>query len=135
MYETMKGWDSDQPFFAQSPVYQDFATQWRAARKIVYSSTLDRVTTSNTSLGRELTHKALEQLKAESDAPIAIAGPDLARTAFEAGLVDECHVFLGPVVVGGGKRFLPKGIHLPLELVDEKRFKGGFVYLGYRRRS
>jgi dihydrofolate reductase len=132
MYETMAGWETDRRLAEHSPVMRDFAGIWQAADKIVYSRTLDAVATARTRIERELEPEAVRRLKATSGSDLAVGGPGLAASVFRAGLVDEIHLFVVPVVVGGGKRALPEGVRLELELLDERRFAGGFVFLRYR---
>jgi dihydrofolate reductase len=110
---------------------RDFATIWQAADKVVYSTTLETVITNRTRLEREFDPVAVQRLKTASARDILIGGPALAASAFAAGLVDECHLFLTPVVVGGGKHALPGAIRLDLELLTERRFGNGVVYLQY----
>jgi dihydrofolate reductase len=131
MYETMAGWETDPSFAEHSPATRDFAEIWQAADKIVYSRTLEAASTGKTRIEREFDPEAIRRLKTTADRELAIGGPDLAAGAFRAGLVDECHLFIAPVVVGGGKRALPTGVRLKLELVDERRFGGGMAYLRY----
>ncbi|QUQ71860.1 dihydrofolate reductase family protein [Kutzneria sp. CA-103260] len=131
MYETMVFWETvpmepDQPRFAL-----DWARHWQGADKIVYSTTLSEPSSARTRIEREFHPDAVRRLKAESDRDIAVAGPALAARALSAGLVDECHLLVSPVVVGGGKRFFPDGVRLDLELVDERRFTDGVVFLRY----
>jgi dihydrofolate reductase len=134
MYEVLVYWDTidlaDQP-----PYIQDFAEIWRAADKIIYSRTLETVTSARTRLERDFEPDAVRRLKEETARDIAVGGAKLAARAFEAGLVDECHVFLVPILVGGGTKALPDGVRLQLELMDERRFENGMVYLGYRART
>jgi dihydrofolate reductase len=134
MYEMMIGWETDPSLAEQSTQMRAFAQMWQAADKIVYSRTLENVSTARTRIEREFDPNAVRQLKARVDHDLAIGGPDLATHAFRAGLVDECHLFLVPIIVGGGKPALPAGVLLPLELVDERRFASGFVFLRYRSR-
>lgn len=134
MYETMAVWETDPSFAAESPFTQDFAEIWQAADKIVYSRTLAAVSTNKTRIERDFDPQAVRQLKARSRQAILIGGPDLASHAFRAGLVDQCHLFLAPIVVGGGKQSLPNNIRLELELLEERRFGNGMVYLRYRTR-
>ncbi len=131
MYETMVVWET-LPLAGQPTFVRDFAEIWRAADKIVYSTTLDEVTSSRTRIERDFDPGAVRALKAEAERDLTIGGPDLAASAFEAGLVDELHLFVNPVVVGGGKQALPDGVRLPLALVDEHRFNSGVVHLHYR---
>ena len=114
---------------------QDFAGIWQAADKIVYSRTLQAVATARTRIEREFDPAAVRQMKATTGHDIAIGGPDLASHAFRAGLVDECHLFIAPIIVGGGKQSMPHDVRLELELLAERRFGSGMVYLRYRTRS
>jgi dihydrofolate reductase len=132
MYETMAGWETDPSIAAQSPVARDFAQLWQAADKLVYSRTLGAVSTARTRIARDFDPAAVRQLKARAAGDLAVGGPALAAHAFKAGLVDELHLFLTPVVVGGGKPALPSKVRLNLELLDERRFGNGMVYLRYR---
>src|ERR671913_502859 len=132
MYETMVGWETDSTLAEQSPLMRDFAQIWQAADKIVYSKTLEAVSTARTRIEREFNPEAIRQMKALAGRDLIVGGPELAAQAFEAGLVDECHLFFAPMVVGGGKRFLPDNVRLQLELLDERRFGNGMVYLHYR---
>jgi dihydrofolate reductase len=120
---------SDQP-----PFIQDFAEIWRAADKIVFSRTLDSVSSARTRLEREFDLEAVRRLKEEADHDLAVAGPDLASQAMKAGLVDEYHLFLAPAIVGGGKQMLPDDLRVDLELRDERRFDSGFVFVSYTAR-
>jgi len=129
MYETMVYWETDDD---QAPVARDYAEIWRAAEKVVYSRTLQTVSSERTRIEREFDEAAIKRLKESSRSDITIGGAELAGQAISAGLVDECHLFLGPVLVGGGKRALPIGVHAVLELLDERRFQSGVVYLHYR---
>jgi dihydrofolate reductase len=130
MYETMAVWETfdldDEP-----EVMRDFAAIWRAADKIVYSATLPAVSTPRTRLERTFEPGAVRRLKEAARRDLGIGGPTLAAAAFAAGLVDECHLFLHPVSVGGGTPALPHGQRVRLELRDEHRFASGVVYLRY----
>ena len=132
MYETMAGWETDPALTDQSPVMRDFAELWRAADKVVYSGTLEAVPTAKTRMERGFDSETVRQLKASAGRDLIVSGPDLATHAFRAGLVDECDLFLAPVVGGGGKRALPEGVRVGLELLDERRFGNGMVYLRHR---
>jgi len=132
MYETMAYWETDDD---RPPVYQDYAEIWRAADKVVYSRTLQTVSSERTRIEREFDAAAIKRLKEASLSNIAIGGAELAGQAIAEGLVDECHLLLGPVLVGGGKRALPAGVHTELELLDERRFCNGVVYLRYRNQT
>jgi len=116
----------------QPPFIRDYAEIWRAADKIVYSKTLETVSSVRTRLERDFDPGSMRQMKAQVGADISVGGPDLAAQAIEAGLVDECHLFLTPIVVGGGKRSLPNNVRLKLELLDERSFRNGVVHLHYR---
>jgi dihydrofolate reductase len=135
MYEVMVYWETAHRLADQSPVVQDFAEIWRAADKIVYSKTLETVSSARTRIERGFDPEAVRQLKASAERDITVGGPDLAAQAIEAGLVDEYHLFLAPVVVGGGKRALPNRLRLNLELLDERRFGSGVVHLRYRTKT
>jgi dihydrofolate reductase len=135
MYEMMIGWETDPSLAAESALMRDFAELWQAADKIVYSKTLAALATTRTRIERDFDPEAVRQLKATAERDILIGGPNLAAHAFKAGLVDEYHLFLTPVVVGGGKQALPDDVRLELELLDERRFGGGMVHLRYRIRS
>ena len=111
---------------------RDFAEIWRAADKIVYSTTLETVSSARTRIERDFDPEAVRQMKASAERDLSVGGPDLAAQAIKAGLVDEFQLFLTPVVVGGGKRALPDDVRLELELLDERRFGSGVVYLHYR---
>jgi dihydrofolate reductase len=136
LYETMVFWESPPDLADQPPVVQDFAKIWQAAEKIVYSRTLQTVTSDKTRIEREFDPEAVRELKATAGADITVGGAELAAQAIEAGLVDEYQLFLVPVVVGGGKRSLPNNdVRVNLELLDERRFRNGTVYVRYRTRK
>jgi dihydrofolate reductase len=134
MYEVMLAWETiglaDQP-----PFIQDFAAIWRAADKIVYSRTLETAASARTRIERDFDPEAVRQLKGAAGRDLTVGGPELAAHAFRAGLVDECHLFLAPIVVGGGTKSLPDQVRLQLELLDERRFGNGMVHLRYRART
>jgi dihydrofolate reductase len=135
MYETLVYWERPPDLDAQPPVVQDFAEIWRGADKIVYSKTLRTASSARTRVEREFDPEAVRQLKETAGRDLTVGGPHLAAQAIEAGLVDECHLFLVPVVVGGGKRSLPdRNVLVKLELLDERRFRNGTMYLHYRTR-
>jgi len=129
MYEVMTFWESD--FADQPPYIRDYAHIWQAADKIVYSKTLDAPTTAKTRIERRFDPEAVRQMKEQADRDLSIGGANIAAQAIAAGLVDELYLFLVPVVVGGGTRALPDDVRLELELVDERRFDSGMVYLHY----
>lgn len=132
MYESMMVWETDPNLAAESPLRRDFAEVWQAADKIVYSRTLETISTRKTQLERTFDPETIRQLKAAGEYDILIGGPELAAHAFRAGLIDECHLFLLPIIVGGGKPAMPDNVRLELELLDERRFENGAVFLRYR---
>lgn len=133
MYETMIFWETAQSSLPDSSaVVSDFSDIWQAADKIVYSTTLPVVSSEKTWLEREFDPEAVRQLKAQAVSDISVGGPQLAAAAIRAGLVDECHLFIHPVVVGGGTHWLPRDVRLNLALLDERRFDSGVVHLHYR---
>ena len=133
MYETMAGWETDPSLAEHSPVMRDFAEIWQAADKVVYSRTSSDVRTERTRIEREFDADAVRELTRTAERDVAIGGPELAAHALGAGLVDELHLFVAPVVVGGAKRWLPDGVRLELTLLDERRFAGGMVFLRFAR--
>jgi dihydrofolate reductase len=135
MYETMMVWETDPNLAAESPLMRDFAEIWQAANKIVYSRTLETISTRKTQLEQTFDPEAIRQLKATGEHDILIGGPELAAHAFRAGLIDECHLFLVPILLGGGKSALPDNVRMELELLAERRFRNGTVYLRYRTRQ
>jgi len=132
MYETMAAWETEPALATATPVTADFAKIWQAADKVVYSTTLDRPVTARTRIERSFDPDAVRDLKASADRDLGIGGADLAAQALQSGLVDELDIVLAPAVVGGGKRAIPDGVRLGLELVDQRRFPGGMAYLSYR---
>jgi dihydrofolate reductase len=114
---------------------REYADIWRAADKIVYSKTLETVSSARTRIERDFDPEAVRQMKASAGRDITVGGPDVAAQAIEAGLVDECHLFVAPIVVGGGKPSLPNGVRLKLDLLEERRFGNGTVHLHYRTRT
>ena len=134
MYEVMGAWEA-MDTIGRPAVIQDYAEIWRAADKIVYSTTLDTVSSAKTRIERDFDPTAVQQMKASTDRDISVGGPGLAAHAIKAGLVDEFHLFLTPIVVGGGTRWLPDDAFVSLELLDERRFGNGVVHLHYRSRA
>jgi dihydrofolate reductase len=132
MYETMVFWETTPHRTDEPTVFWDYAEIWRAAEKIVYSRTLQTPSSARTRIEREFDRDAVRRLKQSSGADITVGGAELAGHAIGAGLVDECHLFLYPIVVGGGKRALPDNVRAQLELLDERRFRNGVVHLHYR---
>ena len=131
MYEVMRYWETALAVTDRPPVEHDYAQIWRAADKVVYSRTLETVSSARTRIERDFDPEAIRRMKTQAERDIGVGGPDLAAQAFKAGLVDECHLFVAPIVVGGGKRLLPANVRLELELLDERRFEGGVVCLHY----
>jgi dihydrofolate reductase len=131
LYDVMVAWETmtgaDQP-----PFMRDYAELWRAADKVVYSKTLESVSSARTRIERGFDPEAVRQLKASAGRDITVGGAELAAQAIRAGLVDEIRLVVAPVVVGGGKRFLPGGVRLKLDLLDDRRFGNGMVHLSYR---
>jgi dihydrofolate reductase len=130
IYEVMKAWDTMQTE-GEPAVMQEFAAGWRQADKIVYSTTLSAVSGARTRLEGSFSPDAVAQLVAGASRDLAIGGPGLAAQALRAGLVDEIHQLVSPVVVGAGTHFLPAGLRMPLTLLDERRFRNGVVFLRY----
>jgi dihydrofolate reductase len=130
LYDVMRYWETADG--ASDPFTQDYAEIWQAADKIVYSRTLEAVSSARTRIEREFDPEAVRQLKAAAGLDLSVGGPELAAQAFKAGLVDECHLFLTPVIVGGGKRSLPSDVFLELKILDERRFGNGTIHLHYR---
>jgi dihydrofolate reductase len=135
IYEVMVAWETMDTGPDQTPVMRDFAEIWRAANKIVYSRTLETVSSAKTRIERDFDPEAVQQMKARAGRDISVGGPDLAAQAIKAGLVDEWHLFVSPIVVGGGKQSLPDNVRLKLDLLDERRFGNGVVHLHYRTRT
>ncbi len=131
MYEVMLAWETLETA-GQPPTIRDFAEIWRAADKVVYSSTLETVTSARTRLERTFDPDAVAAIKATTERDLGVGGPGLAAHAIAAALVDVCRLFVVPVVVGGGTRCFPEHVRLRLELSDERRFANGTVYLDYR---
>jgi dihydrofolate reductase len=131
MYELMTVWESDPAAAAQSPESANFAEIWQSADKIVYSSSLATVSTTRTHLKRSFDPAEVQRVKDAATADLTVSGPDLAAHAFRAGLVDEVHVVVVPVIIGAGKTFHPGGIRLNLDLKDLRRFNNGMVWLRY----
>lgn len=132
MYEVMQFWESINPQIDESAVTRDFAAVWQAADKIVFSRTLAKPATARTRIEPEFDPDLVQRLKASSPTDISIGGPELAGHAIRAGLVNECRLFVHPVIRGGGNHSLPDDTRVRLELLDERRFASGVVYLRYR---
>jgi dihydrofolate reductase len=134
LYEVMVAWET-MDLAGLPAVMQDYAAIWRSADKIVYSRTLDSASSSRTRIERDFDLEAIRRMKAEAASDISVGGATLAASAIKAGLVDEYHLFLHPIVVGGGTRALPDHVRVQLELLDERRFAGGAVHLHYRAKA
>jgi dihydrofolate reductase len=132
LYDTMAVWETDPALAAQSALTADFATIWQAASKVVYSTRLGAVPTARTRLERTFDPASVRDMKASSSSDLTVGGAQLAAHAFRAGLVDECHLLVRPVLVGAGKPALPSGVRTGLELLDDRRLGKGVVYLRYR---
>lgn len=132
LYDVMQAWEDPALVDGEPEVMHDFARTWRGADKVVYSTTLAEPRTARTRIERTFDPAAVRRLVAEADRDVAVGGAALAAQAVRAGLVDEYQMLVSPVVVGGGTRYLPDGVRLDLELLDERRFSGGVVYLRYR---
>ncbi len=132
MYETMVFWETVSTEADGPAAFRDYAGIWRSAEKIVYSRSLETLSSARTRIEREFDPDSVRRLKQSSEADIAVGGAELAGQAIGAGLVEECHLFLCPVVVGGGKRALPDNFRAQLELLNERRFRSGVVHLHYR---
>jgi dihydrofolate reductase len=131
MYDVMAAWET-MDLAGRSPLMRDYAELWRAADKIVFSATLQAAASARTQIERDFDPDAVRLLKARAERDISVGGPGLAGAAIRAGLVDEYHLFLSPVIVGGGTPSLPGGVRVRLELLAERRFGNGVVHLHYR---
>ena len=132
MYEVMTYWETAHTLADQVAVERDYTKMWQAADKVVYSTTLETVSSRRTRIERAFDPDAVRSLLRESSRDVTVGGPGLAAEAFRAGLVDECHLFLTPIVVGGGTPALPADLRFQLQLLHERRFGGGVVQLHYR---
>jgi dihydrofolate reductase len=135
MYETMRVWDSDDWLASEPAVVREYARIWRDSDKVVYSSTLEGVSTGRTRLERQFDPAAVRRLKEETSSDLSIGGAAIGAEAFRHGLVDECVLLLCPVLVGGGRPALPRGLRLDLELLDHRRFANGVVGVRYAVRN
>jgi dihydrofolate reductase len=139
LYETMKVWEdiptegTGGPMDGPSQAMNDYAKIWHAAKKIVYSTSLSEVSIANATIERSFDPKVVQRLAAESDKDVDIGGPHLAADAIKAGIVDEYHQIIVPVMIGGGNYWLPEGAKNKLTLVDARKFENGFVHLHYRK--
>ena len=134
MYDVMVAWETMHTQPDPAPVMRDYTQIWQAAEKVVYSRTLEAASSARTRIERDFDPAAVRQLVADSDRDVSVGGPGLAGQAIAAGLVEEYHLFVSPVVVGGGTASLPDGVRLDLDLLAEHRFGNGVVHLHYRTR-
>ncbi len=132
MYETMVFWETAAPSDDQSAIFRDYAEIWRGAEKVVFSRTLEMTSSARTRIETTFDTERVRQMKASARGDLAIGGAELAALAFRANLIDECHLFLNPIVVGGGKQALPSRGRTGLDLLNEGRFGNGVVHLHYR---
>jgi dihydrofolate reductase len=132
MYEVMVAWET---LVDPAPIVQNYAEIWRGADKVVYSKTIQKASSARTRIERHFDPDSVQVLKEQATHDISVGGPELAGHAFRAGLVDECHLFLTPIVVGGGKHFLPDNVRVQLQLLGERRFRNGVVHLHYRTKK
>jgi dihydrofolate reductase len=135
LYDTMAPWETDPTLAAQSELTADFADVWQAADKVVYSTTLDTVSTAKTRLEHDFDPASVRDMKSSATSDLTVGGADLAAHALKAGLVDECHLFIHPVLLGGGKPALPSDTRAALELLDDHAIGNGVVYLRHRIRT
>jgi dihydrofolate reductase len=139
LYETMKVWDeiptegTGGPMDGPSPAMNDYSKIWRAASKVVYSTSLNEVTIANTTIERSFDPAAIQKLVAESGKDFDIGGPHLAADAIKANIIDEYHQIIAPIMIGSGLHWLPQDVKIKLELADTRKFKNGFVHLHYRK--
>jgi len=132
MYEAMVFWETAQSLVDHQSPEQDFTETWQAVDKVVYSKSLSTVSSAKTRIERNFDSKVIQEMKSMKVCDITVSGPNLAAQAFPAGLVDECQFFLTPVVLGGGKPSLPNDIRFECELLNERRFGSGVVFVHYR---
>jgi dihydrofolate reductase len=132
LYDAMAVWETDPSLAARSELMADFANVWQAADKVVFSTTLDAASTARTRLERSFDPTSVRDLKASATSDLTIGGAHVAGHALDAGLVDELHLFIHPIVVGGGKPGLPSNVRFDVELLDHRRFSNGVLYLSYR---
>ena len=135
MYDVMRYWETAPTDASQQPAVRDYARIWQTADKIVYSKALATASTTRTRIEKDFDPQAVRRMKATTSGDLSIGGAHLAAQAIRAGLVDEIHLFVGPIVVGGGTRALPDHARVKLQLLDEQRFRNGVVHLHYQTRS
>jgi len=131
LYEVMVAWEAIKPHSHVPPYILNYSKIWQAADKIVYSKSLESVSSSKTRIERDFNPKNIQKMKETSERDLSVGGSTLAAQAIQAGLVDECHFFITPIVIGSGKRFLPANVQLKLQLLDECRFGNGMAHLHY----
>lgn len=134
MYETMAAWETE-PSLAESDLGRDYAQIWQATEKVVYSTTLQTPSTTRTRIERDFDPEAVRWLKESAASDLGIGGAEIAAHAFRAGLVDVCHPYVVPIIVGGGKPALPSDVRILLDLLEARRFADGTVHLAYRTRG
>jgi dihydrofolate reductase len=134
LYEVMLAWETLDTT-DQQPATKDFADIWRASDKVVYSRTLENASSARTRIERDFDPEQVGAMKAQAERDLLVGGPELAGQAVAAGLVDEIHLFVSPIIVGGGTRAMPDDLRLELDLLDERRFANGVVHLGYATRT
>jgi dihydrofolate reductase len=132
LYETMAVWETEPALAADSERNADFAQVWQSAEKLVFSTSSESVLTERTRVVRRFDPVTIREMKDAAARDLMVGGADLAAQAFRAGLVDECHLFIGPAIVGRGKAGLPSDLRVDLELLDERRFDNGVVYVRHR---
>ena len=132
MYETMVFWETAATSEEQSAIFRDYTEIWRGAEKVVFSRTLETASSARTRIEATFDTEMIRRIKGSAPGDLAIGGAELAALAFRANLIDECHLFLNPIVVGGGKQALPSKVRTRLALLDERRFGNGVVHLHYR---
>jgi dihydrofolate reductase len=132
MYDVMRFWETAPTGSGELSAEQDYARIWQAADKIVYSRSLEQVSTARTRLETEFDRDGVQQIKVAATRDVSLGGPTLAAQALKFGLVDECHLFVSPIVVGGGTPAMPDNVCIRLELLDGRRFDNGVVHLHYR---
>ncbi|MER7591510.1 dihydrofolate reductase family protein [Micromonospora sp. NPDC127501] len=135
LYESMAVWETDPSLATHSKLTADFADVWQAAEKVVYSTTLDATSTARTRVERNFDPASVRAMKASATSDLTVGGAHLAAQAFQAGLIDECHLLIHPILTGGGKPGLPSGTRLDLELLSNHRFSNGVASLHYRVRT
>jgi len=135
MYQTMAVWETPEAIPGLTPAMSEFASVWQAAGKVVYSKSLETVSTARTRIEREFDPQAIRDLKTQSPRDFTVGGPTLAAHAIRAGLIDEYHLFVVPRMIGGGNRILPPDVDVKLDLLDERRFASGWLYLRYHPRA